>query len=73
MRLFYVTMAMLLVSGFQTYGQSPGVTDMEGHVYDTIHYKGYAIMVDGLRSTKFNDGEAIPHVKNDDDWTTIAQ
>lgn len=55
-----------LLSGFLL--KAPGVTDIDGHLYDTIHFRGYAIMVDRLRTTHFNDGEEIPYVKKDEDW-----
>jgi len=44
------------------------ITDRDGNTYDTIHYKGYAIMVESLRTTTFANGDEIERIKSDEDW-----
>lgn len=51
-----------------TYGT---VTDVEGKSYKTIPVGIKVWMAENLKTTKFNDGSAIPLIVNSADWTNI--
>ena len=44
------------------------ITDRDGNKYDTIHYKGYAIMVENLRTKTFANGDKIEEIERNEDW-----
>lgn len=44
------------------------IKDRDGNKYDTIHYKGYAIMVENLKTTTFANGDKIERIKSAKDW-----
>jgi uncharacterized protein (TIGR02145 family) len=69
--LFILTFILAVIN--TSYSQSPGVTDIDGNTYDTIHYNGYAIMVDLLKVTHFNDGKKIPYVKKNKDFIEASK
>ena len=44
------------------------VTDVDGNVYNTISIDKQTWMIENLKVTKFNNGESIGHIKNNQDW-----
>jgi uncharacterized protein (TIGR02145 family) len=44
------------------------ITDRDGNKYDTIHYKGYAIMIENLQTKTFANGDKIEQIKSNKDW-----
>lgn len=48
------------------------VTDIDGNVYYTVTIMGLELMASNLKTTKFNDGTAIPHVTDNSDWSTLS-
>ncbi len=48
------------------------VTDADGNVYNTIEIGGQIWMLENLKTTRFNNGEAIPKYKSTDDWFNIG-
>jgi uncharacterized protein (TIGR02145 family) len=47
------------------------VTDIDGNVYQTVTIAGQTWMIDNLRTTRYNDGTAIPLVTDSASWSTL--
>lgn len=48
------------------------VTDIEGNVYQTLKIGNQIWTAENLRTTKYNDGTAIPHVPLISNWTNLS-
>jgi len=48
------------------------VTDIDGNVYNVIRIGTQLWTVENWRSTKYNDGTAIPHVTDDSAWEMLT-
>ena len=48
------------------------VRDADGNVYHTVKMGNQIWTVENLRTTKFNDGTAIPLVTGDSEWAALA-
>src|SRR5664279_5132321 len=77
-------LAVVLVSacsscGPQAAGNPPpippptgSVTDVQGNVYPTIKIGQQEWMVENLKTTTYNDGNAIPNVTDMSTWANLA-
>ncbi len=50
-------------------GGTGTVTDIDGNVYQTIIIGDQEWMAENLKVTHYRNGDPIPHLTNDDDWT----
>jgi len=64
----------LIVYAFQSViAQNNGkLTDLEGNNYETVKIGNHTWMSENLRTTKFNDGEPIPEVKEKSAWNILS-
>ncbi len=57
---------------FRTQQGSGTVTDVDGNVYNTAIIGTHLLMIENLRTTKLNDGNAIPNITNNSTWTSLS-
>jgi uncharacterized protein (TIGR02145 family) len=48
------------------------VTDVEGNVYHTVRINDRLWLAENLRTTRYRDGTAIPHVADDEAWSVLS-
>ena len=48
------------------------VTDIDSNIYHTVEIGTQTWMVENLKTTKYNDGTAIPSISDSTEWTTIT-
>ena len=53
-------------------GGTRTVTDIDGNVYQTIIIGNQEWMSENLKVTHYRNGDAIPHLTNDVDWTSTS-
>ncbi len=67
---------LLSLNGFlmKTTAQSigGGISDIEGNNYQTVIIGKQEWMVTNLKTTKFNDGEIIPNIIVDSEWSRLS-
>ncbi|MBL0286085.1 MAG: fibrobacter succinogenes major paralogous domain-containing protein [Bacteroidetes bacterium] len=47
------------------------VTDIDGNVYNTVTIGAQCWMMENLKTTKYNDGTAIPNVTSNTEWGAL--
>ena len=47
------------------------VTDIDGNIYNTITIGSQVWMVENLKTTRYNNGDPIPNVKDRNDWRNL--
>jgi uncharacterized protein (TIGR02145 family) len=52
-------------------GQTGKVNDIDGNIYSTIGIGGQCWMAENLKSTKYNDGTAIPNITDNTAWEAL--
>jgi uncharacterized protein (TIGR02145 family) len=56
----------------QIYTPGAGVNDVDGNNYQTIIINGQEWMAENLRTSKYSNGEDIPHVTDINLWSTLS-
>ncbi len=51
---------------------SNSVTDIDGHLYETVIFDGKVWMTQNLYVTKYNNGDAIPNITDKAVWSTLT-
>jgi hypothetical protein len=47
------------------------VNDIDGHIYPTLQIGSQFWMVENLRSSSFANGEPIPNITDDTEWSQL--
>lgn len=47
----------------------PTVTDIDGNIYHTVNIGGQVWMIENLNVTRFRNGDPIPNITNDAEWS----
>jgi uncharacterized protein (TIGR02145 family) len=66
--LFAITLICIGSTGLQ----AQTVKDIDGNVYKTVIIGKQVWMAENLKTTKYNDGKAIPLVTDDNSWKTLT-
>jgi uncharacterized protein (TIGR02145 family) len=68
LKLFTITLFCIGLTGLQ----AQTVTDNDGNVYPTITIGAQVWMAENLKTTKYNDGRAVPLVTDDKAWKALT-
>ena len=67
-----ITICVFLWSFISFYNHAQTVTDVDGHIYNTVTIGTQTWFKENLKTTHFRNGTPIPNVTNDSDWDSIT-
>jgi uncharacterized protein (TIGR02145 family) len=73
-----IRIALLIICGinsifFYSCKKEPALlTDIDGNVYNSIEIGSQTWMLENLKTSRFNDGSAIPMIANFSDWMSLC-
>jgi len=71
--LFIIVLSLILLTGCKKEKDIPEtVTDIDGNTYQTIVIGSQVWLVENLKTTKYNDGTAIPLVTGNTEWISLT-
>jgi uncharacterized protein (TIGR02145 family) len=69
---FLLLFTLVICSHFTGCQQTGTVTDVDGNVYRTVIVGGQEWMADNLKTTRYDNGDPITNVRDDDEWSSVA-
>lgn len=64
-----IHLAPILFLTLSLSGWSQTVTDIDGNSYNTVEINGQIWMKENLKATRFNNGDSIPNISDNTDWS----
>ncbi|MBE0655054.1 MAG: fibrobacter succinogenes major paralogous domain-containing protein, partial [Bacteroidales bacterium] len=69
---FCFNLIILILLSVVTHAQSDSIADIQGNKYKIIKIGDQWWMAENLRVNQYANGEAIPHLKDNTDWTNTS-
>lgn len=70
---FFLLMATFTVTSCNQEDNEPAtVTDADDNVYQTVAIGNQVWMAENLRTTRYRNGDLIPYITDDTDWTNLS-
>ena len=66
------SLLVFIISCESDWPSTKPVTDIDGNVYEIVTIGNQVWMAENLKVTKYRDGDAIPNVTNDAEWSNLS-
>jgi len=73
-QIFYLVALLIILSGCKKDSNSvpANITDSDGNIYTSVNINNQTWMIENLKTTKYNDGTAIPLVTDGVSWAALS-